>query len=362
MINDNQYTFYGKNESIIISGIALIMMLIHHLLPEFVYLFKESSIPFVTDGRHDMSIARLCKLCVAFFAFKNGYAIWLSRSNSYDVKFLARKIFNLLLAYWLVYGIFILFAYITNDSIAPTLELHLFHLFGFHLNMGYICPISAWFIFFFIAVVFLTPLLTFIIKQKIIYCTILTLILLTLIFFAQLKLEEMDANSSFFHLVQSIHIYLPCVISGMLCAKYHIFERLFRILDTQNYFLKIIILLLIILASFYTRHRIFYTDFFHPFLFDAILSAVLVFAFIAFIKNIPYGNFFSKILYFIGIYSMNLWLLQSIYFVGKREPLHFIFSLKYSILFVPLSILLIFPLAMLLNYLNKFISFPTSKS
>ncbi len=68
--------FYGKNESKIINGVAIILMMIHHffgfpnwLLPnnsfEYIFPIEQTSIPQI--------LANFGKICVSIYAFNSGF-------------------------------------------------------------------------------------------------------------------------------------------------------------------------------------------------------------------------------------------------------------------------------------------------
>ncbi|CNH97865.1 Acyltransferase family [Yersinia pekkanenii] len=109
---------FTRNETNYIKGIAIILMLMHHLfafperIPPDVNIIN--SFPFITWDI-DNFIASFGKICVAMFLFISGYGY--SFKNKISFKYSFNKLKKLYFSYWLVFIIFIPigFLFVNND-------------------------------------------------------------------------------------------------------------------------------------------------------------------------------------------------------------------------------------------------------
>lgn len=102
----------GKDEALLISGCAILMMIIHHFFGfkeflvngnSYVSLFSIGGIEF------ECILAAFGKLCVAIFAFCSGYAIWVVSSQYTSWPRIFKRIGKFLQAYWIICILFIVF-------------------------------------------------------------------------------------------------------------------------------------------------------------------------------------------------------------------------------------------------------------
>lgn len=107
-----------KNESNYIKGIAIILMLTHHLfafpgrIPQDVNIIN--SLPFIGESV-DNFIASFGKICVAMFLFISGYGY--SFKSKISFKYSIEKLKKLYFSFWLVFIVFIPigFLFVSND-------------------------------------------------------------------------------------------------------------------------------------------------------------------------------------------------------------------------------------------------------
>ncbi len=353
MNNSSRASFYGKNEAKIVGGIALIMMFIHHFAqPSLVPTGETYHSLLVLNGINiDFEIAYFCKLCVAIFAFTTGYALWLNRGNAFAIKSLFFRVFNFLASYWLVYLLFLLYALITQDRMAPSLFLHVANMFGLFLGTEYICPVFAWYVYFYICVLLLSPLLVGIFHLRIGYICIFLLTFICICF----NLETGLLRIHFLRLIVSALVdFLPSVLLGMLVAKYALFEKMNDIITIRSSLLRFVLSSGLFLLIFYLRYINVNYIAVYPYFFDSLLAAAFVFGLLKFLASIPLSAPLNKALAFIGIQSMNLWFIHSIYFVGEKYPIYLVYRLHNPVLIMLVSLIMILPFAMFLTYIQKF--------
>ncbi|WP_145534968.1 acyltransferase family protein, partial [Yersinia thracica] len=107
-----------KNESNYIKGIAIILMLTHHLFafPDRVPYDANiiNSLPFI-GASVDNYLANFGKICVAIFLFMSGYGY--SFKNKINFKYSIDKLKKLYFSFWLVFVIFIPigFLFVSNN-------------------------------------------------------------------------------------------------------------------------------------------------------------------------------------------------------------------------------------------------------
>lgn len=105
-IINNSQSVITKDISKKIHGIAILMMVIHHT-----FGFPETMLPGIsymglTIGSISIEayIGKMCKLCVAVFAFGTGYGLAYTKLN---YSYVCHKIFNLFKIYWFSLALFI---------------------------------------------------------------------------------------------------------------------------------------------------------------------------------------------------------------------------------------------------------------
>lgn len=109
---------FTKKETNYIKGIAIILMLMHHLfafpdrIPHDANIIN--SLPFI-GANVDSYLANFGKICVAIFLFISGYGF--AFKNKINFNYSIEKLKKLYFSFWLVFIIFIPigFVFINND-------------------------------------------------------------------------------------------------------------------------------------------------------------------------------------------------------------------------------------------------------
>lgn len=114
---------FDKKQSNIVKGIAILMLLWHHLfinqeetLSKFTSIFTINGVPI------ESTFSTICKVCVSIFLFVSGYGCFKSYSSGknkinkfgfnlesfkYDFKFIKDRLIKLLFGLWFIYIIFV---------------------------------------------------------------------------------------------------------------------------------------------------------------------------------------------------------------------------------------------------------------
>lgn len=73
---------FGKEESQIVKGIGIMMLLWHHLFYKNAFFERYSIVPIALTQEQLCNSAVFCNQCLSVFAFVTGYGLYLSLSKS----------------------------------------------------------------------------------------------------------------------------------------------------------------------------------------------------------------------------------------------------------------------------------------
>ena len=325
---------YGKQEATMIAGIAIILMFIHHFFGFEEYRFYGNGFyePVKIGGISiERMLAAFGKLCVAIFAFNSGVAIWKKRNNYISPKALLVRASKFLLNYWIVMFLFMAYAIIAKEP-APDMRSLYCNLLG--LNTGpeyeYVNVAFAWYVFFYIVLLAISPLLITIFNQTNRKVDIL-------MFMAFSFIPELISNP----LWNTIASTLPAAIAGILTAKWNLFSLAGNILRNCHSLLLCISLAIVAI----TRQTLI--------LFnltwggnDAVF-ALLTILLLAGLTSRQKVSWIKKFLVFLGSYSMNLWFLHSIFFTGSRPLQSILYWPQLSVAILAWGLMFLLPAAIL---------------
>lgn len=107
-ICNNRANRLTQNDTYVIKGIAIILMLLHHLF----YVRRELYDDFILYGNHGIvnEIGIFSKVCVAIFVFLSGYGLTVSNGNNKKISlkdFYAHRFVKLYMNYWLIWLLFV---------------------------------------------------------------------------------------------------------------------------------------------------------------------------------------------------------------------------------------------------------------
>lgn len=214
---------FSKEHTNIAKGIAVIMLLIHHLFYSTDYAYTELQIFGINFWN---TLAFFCKTTVAIFVILSGFGLYKSFSKHENLTEFYKKHFaKIYLNYWYIWLLFVpagLFIYgrtfqtIYGDHTILKLAGNLLGVQNYFGYWGY--NPTWWFISLILALYLIFPLLYFLSKRKYI---------LEILFFASFSLYAVKCNLNY------ILCYLPSFIGGILIAKYSLFEKTYTVL-TKN--------------------------------------------------------------------------------------------------------------------------------
>lgn len=149
----------NKEQSNFIKGIAVILMMFHHLFAYSERWPDNFPISWLWDSFHiEQYIGLFGKYCVPIFLFLSGYGFAVSKTKiASNGEYYLRKIFRFFIAYWLVFFIFVPLSYFLSSYQFVSLEPKLFFLNFFGVVSSY--NGEWWFIFPYLLCILITPLL-----------------------------------------------------------------------------------------------------------------------------------------------------------------------------------------------------------
>ena len=320
----------SKQDTTIIKGIAICLMLWHHLF-----------LNTMEYGTAVHSLAQVFKVCVALFLFVSGYGLtrrFSSLEKPYiknTVKFLLRRYVSFFLPYWFCFVVVVLVGnlcgftfYDAYPESRNTLKCFLLDVWG---QMGYGSYLKAWWFNKMILQLYLIfPLLYLIVRNK--YAAIVGLIAIV-----PLQLNALKVPGNIFFLVEG---GLPAFYLGMLMAKWRIVpdlgEKKWRIV-----MLLFSVSLCVGLAYVHLKAGIG--------AYGAIMVRALLACSIVVLYMSIQGNRFG-ILGFVGKYATIMYLVHVLFL--KLIP-NVIYGAKYAVLVFVVFMAISLVAAMLIDWLQK---------
>lgn len=366
---------FTKSDSKIIYGIAILMMIFHHMFC-FTSNGDYSFINRLFGAETDMRLAWLCRLCIPFFSFVSGYGLCrIASANTVEgdsninlktricstYKLVIKQIFKLLKKYWLVMVLFVpLGLKLGVLSPVPILNTIL-------TIVGIDCSYIAdwWYVGQYMWMLLLFPVIDILFilcrnayckhiqKSKAKVCILwgvigvlaMAIILLRNTFLFSTWLVPLLRNGRF--------TFFMVFIVGYLCAALNLFS-VFS--DKKNYNLVSAILSVLLLAlCLYIRWiRASYSTYCK---YDAFITAPIIFSVITLIKRfrIP-----TKALQFIGAHSTYMWLTHRLLILLFLQRF-VIDKLHYTIIVYPITVLTALAVSIVIEFVVSKVKPPLRK-
>lgn len=222
---------FGKREAQLLKGVAIFMMLFHHLLGFPKWIADENMYVCLSDVGSLLvgELAMACKLCVGLYIFMTGYG--LCRSGVSFRSSLGR-VCNLLLRYWFIFAVFIAIGVLVGEPL-PSVRLLLRQAFGISTATGYdwkyrttIHPIFAWYVSVYILFMLSLPLLKRLVGRGFLADMVVVHCVIYLLGFSMLGISERSSEvpKDLVSLVRLYTIYAPVGMTGFLVSKYGLLE------------------------------------------------------------------------------------------------------------------------------------------
>ena len=346
---------FGKRESQLLKGIAVILMFMHHFWGFPNWRSPECSFTYhyIADKCIEAALASFGKVCVGIYAFISGYALLhqvLKKTGSISI---CKKALRFLGHYWFVFLIFLFFGALFHEPFAPPI-LFVQQLFG--INTG-ICitgvpleaihPVFAWYVSFYVLFLFLSPQLAKLCKHGFLWDMIIISIVLfgssLFVGFLPLPPSLTFIKTQF----SAFSTYGQIGMTGFLFAKYDVFQLIHntisKYLDKKLLFAVSVLMLpmlLLLWTSFdivhlYNGHNITIT-------YMSIYVPLFIYCSIN-ILNFINCNELCSLLYRLSVAGPTMWYLHGLFFTPNK-------SIQW-LAYLPKNSLLILLWALLLTYI-----------
>ena len=320
-------TSFSMDVSYAAKGIAIILMLIHHLFscfPDFVEKYSVSTLKIGTERL--MEFSAHAKVCVAIFVFVTAYGIALSFKENGCIQSAKKRFFKLEKNFWVVFLIAVATCFLRPDRLSVYLGggLKMAPFFFLADGTGFASLLASptynetwWYMSLAILLIFLIPLLTWL------YSRLGILIVAVTAFLPYLGVPYTAAT-----------YYLFTAVLGIWLAKSDFLTRLkTRFAQTGARVFAVLLCILAFVLCFYLRIRTGYVYWLDGFAALALCTGLFVL--------MDLGVFRFPVLKFLGRYSMNIFLIHTLLFEYYFPD--FIYSFKNWILIT--LVLLVFSLA-----------------
>ncbi|MEE0040395.1 MAG: acyltransferase [Blautia sp.] len=296
---------FDKYNSQAMKGIAIVMMLLHHMYLKKSYEgYDVSYAPFPEDTM--LYMCNVFKICVPIFAFISGYGLYLSyrKKRTTPVGWTVSRLIKTMSGFWIIWILsaiifqamfgFVTRVYFSHGNKVQSLVAMGIDFLGLKTLFGTASMNGTWW-YMSAAVIFilLVPLV-----MKLEDC--LPMVLALVVAFPHIVMLDMARETD-------VYTFIPVFLMGMCVAKYDLLERWLRVWNKIPQRVVKFLLELLVLFLFYKAYGKIL-----PFLYNEIrwgIFPIIVVAFCAEFINVIPG--IRQILLFLGKHSMNVFLVHT---------------------------------------------------
>ena len=200
--------FLTKNDSVIIYGVAILLMIYHHLFafPERLN-YNYVNVLEIGNINIDYYIGVFGKLCVALYAFISGYGLTISKLNR-GVRQSLFQLINLYKKFWLVFIVFIPIGF-CNSSLNFNFKELFLNFIAYKVSYN----LEWWYMWEYVRMIVMFPAMVYFIK-----------------YIDSIKLNKECIVKSLIYLciillLRRADVYLAVFLVGILCARYELLEK-----------------------------------------------------------------------------------------------------------------------------------------
>lgn len=264
-------------------------------------------------------ISQLC-LCVPMYLFLSGYGLYVSWQNNKTMR-PVRRCLLLYLNFWVICAIFIpLASWLRPEAYPGSLTSFISNITAWNPTYNG----EWWFLFPYIVLVFLAPLIFPLISK---YNSVLVFLVSGFLYLCVYSTIKFNQDYLIHHhLIYNPILVLSCsfsFITGALCAKNNIFGRITKGIWTVGHSGQILVqasLLILIVVLFVVQAALPVS------IFGTLFTFIFMFAFI----NLYRPRWVDKFLTLMGKQSTNMWLIHTFFCYYLFS--HFVYSFTYPLL------------------------------
>ena len=314
-----QYQF-TKAHTQIAKGIAITLMMIHHLFrfPDRIQNGSYISILHLGNLRLEYLLGDFGNICIAMYLFLSGYGLYISsvKKDNFTLKDSMEKLIKFMINYWVVFIVFVPIGLIWfSDSARYHFNINRFMANAFTLSSSY--NSEWWFVRLYIELLLLFPLIKRILKRGIVASTALVFSFYILAIIMELipamipKLGFLKKNFLYGD-IRNILFWQMTFCMGCITAKFSLFSHInnwisYKSLDKKSFYS--IIILAIMAVRIGCSYGFEYVGKGNPTYVDFVLAPI----FILMTANLVYRNKSKKIFSALGAHSTNMWLTHTFF-------------------------------------------------
>lgn len=361
---------YTKRISTLLSAVAVLMMIWHHLfnfkswLPSDLgwhYWFGDFG-KWATEN-----LAQYGRMCIVIFAFMSGYALWIRKDTYSTISRRLSRLGQFLLGYWIVCILFLILGYICGDKLPEPSDICLNFIGLLNGPLQRVNVPFAWYVMYYIEFIILSPLLIRLFqkgniwKDLVILCSII--IVFEGIYFVIVKRPIFDTNQIIGEITGALYPIIATTF-GILIAKYSVIDRLHNTFLAKTPAVVCILLLVLLILFDNNIENILPAVILAPtkiifWSINGVVFSIIMIEILSRIKKKPV----EKTLTIIGQVAMYLWFVHGIIFVvDKPYLISFVYSPAEPVLIYALSLLMFTPVCYFIKYIySKALSLGKSK-
>lgn len=320
-----------KQDSLIIKGIAILLMMIHHLFafPDRIVMSSYIPLFYINNTSIEYYIGVFGAICVSIFIFISGYGLFIS----YKSKKIYKRIFKFYKNFFVIFIIFV-----SIGIRLGLIQISLKRIIGNLLMVSSSINGEWWFVQVYILLLIIYPLIHKIVLK---YNSIVVLIISIFIYLFnyllkfEVSIENLMISTAIGIVVGIIKVVIQnqiYLVIGCIFAKEMVFERIKKWIIKKgiNSNISYIIFLILSIMISFTHYKIRYI----------IATPIFIFSCINIFEN-------NKILLFLGKHSNNMWLIHTFFCYYYFQDI--IFYPKYSILIVILLLIISLAISIIIN-------------
>lgn len=346
---------FTRNDTKIVKGFAIILMLYHHLFAFPNRLAVDVSYEaLITHGEltSAMLLGLFGRVCVALFLFLGGYGTWLSfqakRADADSSSFVLRKIKGLYVPYLQAFAVMIPIALLLSDQrVTPALTSLFWNASG--LNITY--NGEWWFFTDYLILLLAFPLMYWFTQRR--RAAVSVDVLLTCVWVAAVTwfipaimqadtMQDFSKTLIWKKLYQTMQ-WSPCFLMGCIFARWDLLSRLKTKFSGSYVSCALLVATIVLLVPLRYKLSVGYR---YDFLYAPVICVALAVA-----TTTPLGRILAKPLEAIGNRSTFIWLTHSFYCYHWCQE--FIFAPHYSVLIFLLLLAISYLTALLIEWLFR---------
>lgn len=292
--------YFSKETTLVIKGIALLMMFFHHFLTFPSWWGDDFNNQFLNI--HSSILCQPTKFCVSIFCFITGYTYFYSNKTfCYSIK----KIFNLILSYWIIFLFFALSAHLINGYDYNFIDV-IEEMFALYRPTMRFC----WYVYYYILLMLLLPLFS---RLFSLCKSLIVEIFITIFPYIFFIISENITNAILFEIIALVGIYLPVALVGYFVASHGVYSRINSFISNSihnNHLRTVSEIILVITIPFF---RLINTSI------DFVFIAIYFFSISNIVCKFQSHTIIGNLLREIGSKSMLMWFVSCIFFGNLKD-------------------------------------------